>query len=63
MLHWSVAEPRVNCFLATPINGEDEVGQTANIVFQIFGMKRPGIEPSLPASVVRAQPTVKLAGG
>lgn len=34
---------------------------SSHSLFQVFGMTRPGIEPNLPASVARAQPTVLLS--
>jgi len=34
---------------------EHEAGQAASIVFQIFGVSRPGFEPSMPAPVAHAR--------
>jgi len=47
-------------YLHPPSNTEYEVGQDANIVFQVFGITRPGIEPRVPALVTRAQSTVRF---
>jgi len=40
------------------IKAEHEPGQAACADFQVFGMNRPGIEPSLPALLARAKTTV-----
>ena len=47
---------RVNCFFA-PICQRRARGWT---VFQVFGMTLSGIEPTLPAVVRRAQPSVQI---
>ena len=57
----SMVARRVNYFLHPPINAEHEAGQAASTFFQFFGMTRPRIEPSLKASVARAQTTVPLS--
>jgi len=42
------------------INTEHEAGQTASTVFQVFGMTRQGIGPSLPPALVACGQTVPL---
>jgi len=61
MLHWwivngSTARELFSCTHPS-INAEHEAGQAASAAFQVFGTTRPGIEPSLPALVVRAEPS------
>jgi len=41
----SMAAPRVNLSLHSPINIEHEAGQDAGMVVHVLGMIRPGIEP------------------
>jgi len=40
--------------LQHPVGVEQGAGQVASTVFEVFGMTRPGFEPNLPASVMRA---------
>ena len=47
-----------NRFLALSVSAEHESGQVICTHFQVFAMTRVKIEPSLPALVARAQPTV-----
>ena len=59
----SMTARRVNRLLVPnhlPINAENEAGQAAITVFQIFGMTRLGIEPCLPALMAHVQPIVPL---
>jgi len=58
----STAAPRLNYFFVKR-KVEHEDRQAASSVFQVFGMTRLGIEPSLAAFVARAQPTVPLRPG
>jgi len=45
--------------LHPPINAEQETGQAASTVFQVFGVTRLGNEPSLSALVARAVPLIR----
>jgi len=43
-----------------PFSAEHEAAQAASTVFQVFDRTRSGIEPNLPDSAARAQPTITL---
>jgi len=48
------AARRVNFSLERVVNVEQETGQAASAVFQVFGMTTSGIETCIPAFVARA---------